>query len=119
MPQLWFGRTPWLIIGRHDNGTFGEIKITNASDHFAEWEAKYQTELQKLVTTLSQLRKAVRRADGRNCVAIYEQDPKSKTIKIFPSLEGKRPLPDFWDRAVGNVATHICHPKREVAGQVE
>lgn len=26
LPQLWFGRTPWLIIGYHTDGVFREVK---------------------------------------------------------------------------------------------
>ncbi|KAK5988184.1 hypothetical protein PT974_12324 [Cladobotryum mycophilum] len=65
LPQLWFGRTPWLMIGRHDNGTFKEVKITDAAAQFEDWETRHQTELQKLVVVLGQLREAVRKNGGK------------------------------------------------------
>ena len=102
MPQLWFGRTRWLIIGHHENGTVTEVKVTNAADRFVEWETKYQVNLRMLVATLSQLREAVRKANGINCVAIYKPNTKPKTIEVFASLVSKPPLPQemipaFWD----------------------
>lgn len=36
LPQLWFGRTPWLITGQHKQGTFNEARLINAVDEFEE-----------------------------------------------------------------------------------
>lgn len=101
LPQLWFGRTPWLIIGKHTKGTFESVKITDAAASFEQWETRQQAALQKMVTILDRLRGAVRRNGGRNCIAIYEKSSDSKVIKIFGSMENRRPLPDdciarFW-----------------------
>lgn len=102
LPQLWFGRTPWLIMAAHTEGTFREIKITNAAAHFERWETDHQTELRKLATVLADLREAVRRNGGRGCAAVYEKDSGSRVIKIFPLAKGKANLPDemfrkFWN----------------------
>ncbi|MBE3048032.1 hypothetical protein IMZ48_37095 [Candidatus Bathyarchaeota archaeon] len=101
LPQLWFGRTPWLIIGQHKEGTFDRIRVIKAADHFGEWESKRQDELQRLVAVLSQLREAVR-MDGRSCVAVYEKTSKPPVIAVFALTSDKRALPDdlisgFWD----------------------
>jgi hypothetical protein len=26
IPQMWFGRTPYIFTAKHDNGTFKEVK---------------------------------------------------------------------------------------------
>lgn len=101
LPQLWFGRTPWFIVGRHVDGTFHEVKITDAKAHFVDWETKHQHELQKLVVILTRLREAVRKNGGRNCVAICEKTSMPRAIKIFASTIRRRALPDdsireFW-----------------------
>ena len=101
LPQLRFGRTPWLIVGRHTSGTFEEVRVTNVADRFEEWETKNQAELRKLVAVLTELREAVKN-EGRSCVAIYERGSAPHAIKIFASVTGKRALPDeliheFWD----------------------
>ncbi len=101
LPQLWFGRTPWLIIGLHAKGTFSRVKITDAAAHFREWEIKHQTELRKLVTILTQLREVVQKQNGRSCVAIYEQHSSHKAIKVFASTANKQALSndmvhEFW-----------------------
>lgn len=101
LPQLWFGRTPWLIIGRHANGTFNKINITNAAAQFVDWETRHQTKLRKLVSVLTQLREVARKHQGRNCIAICEKGSLPRTIKIFASTVVKQVLPDdlvreFW-----------------------
>lgn len=105
LPQLWFGRTPWLIDGRHTHGTFEEVRVTNASDSFEEWETKNQLGLRKLVTVLTQLREVIKKNKGRMCVAIYERGSSPQGMKIFASTAGKRVLPgdlthEFWDHTL-------------------
>ncbi|PHH87038.1 hypothetical protein CDD83_9397 [Cordyceps sp. RAO-2017] len=101
MPQLWFGRTPWLIVGCHKNGTFNEVRITHAAAQFQGWEDKHQAELRKLVTVLAKLRAAVRKNGNRRCIAICERGQGPPVISVFPSKVTARPLPDevirmFW-----------------------
>ncbi|KAK0708499.1 hypothetical protein B0H67DRAFT_648555 [Lasiosphaeris hirsuta] len=62
LPQLWFGRTPWLIVGSHIQGTFHHVSVTNVTAHLERWEAERQAELRKLAALLSELREAVRGA---------------------------------------------------------
>ncbi|OHE90287.1 hypothetical protein CORC01_14416 [Colletotrichum orchidophilum] len=45
MPQLWFGGTPWLIIGQQANGTFEKLKITHTAAQFAGWEETHRLDL--------------------------------------------------------------------------
>lgn len=100
LPQLWFGRTPWLIIGYHTDGVFTEVKVTDAGARFIDWENKHQTKLLKLVSLLTELRKVVRKHGGGNCIAICEKG-SPPAIKIFTSGVSQRALPDdliskFW-----------------------
>ena len=82
LPQLWFGRTPWLIIGYHTNGIFTEVKVTDARARFIDWENKHQTKLLKLVSLLTELREVVRKHPGGNCIAICKKG-FPLAIKIF------------------------------------
>ncbi|KAI8233395.1 geranylgeranyl pyrophosphate synthetase [Colletotrichum sp. SAR 10_96] len=102
MPQLWFGRTPWLIIGQHENGTFAQLKITNTAALFTSWEERNQVDLRKLVTALARLREAVTEHGGSHCVAIYEKTANTPEIKVYPSSAVKKAVPDdlrrmLWD----------------------
>ncbi|GKT40564.1 uncharacterized protein ColSpa_00745 [Colletotrichum spaethianum] len=91
MPQLWFGRTPWLIVGHHNEGTFDSRKITGVAASFADWETTHQAPLQKLVTVLVELRHAVRKNGGRHSAAVYEQG--SGTIRVFELTSFRQALP--------------------------
>ncbi|KAK6213490.1 hypothetical protein QIS74_09492 [Colletotrichum tabaci] len=92
MPQLWFGRTPWLIIGHHTDGKFHDVKITDAAAHFADWETKHQTALRKLATVLGELRAAVRGNGGRQSAAVFERG--SGTIRVFDLASDRQAVPE-------------------------
>ncbi|CAG9936201.1 unnamed protein product [Clonostachys rosea f. rosea IK726] len=101
MQQLWLGRTPWLIRGVHSNGTSHKVVVTNVGDSFTEWEEVHQTQLQKLVMTLKQLRSIAQDLGGGNCVAVFERSLDSQILKVFKAVEEKRALPEemiarFW-----------------------
>lgn len=36
MQQLWFGRTPWLIHGQHEDGTFKSVEPIDAAREFVD-----------------------------------------------------------------------------------
>ncbi|OHW90520.1 hypothetical protein CSPAE12_10784 [Colletotrichum incanum] len=91
MPQLWFGRTPWLIIDHHTKGTFDKTKITDAAAKFGDWEMTHQTTLRKLVTVLAELRDAVRKNGGRHSAAVYERG--SGAIRTFGLPSDRQALP--------------------------
>jgi len=103
MPQLWFGRTSYLITGYHANGTFQKVNINQVKDQFEDWERKdaNQTSLRKMVSLISQLRETVKEAKAKGCIAIYERGIKPSTLQIFVLKQGKKPLPEdvvqkFW-----------------------
>ncbi|KAK5662395.1 hypothetical protein OQA88_8305 [Cercophora sp. LCS_1] len=89
LPQLWFGRTPWLIIGSHTDGTFDKITVTDAAAHFKQWETERQVELGKLAAVLSELRDAVRMNNGEGCAAVYEKGSYARVIKVYAVEKGR------------------------------
>ncbi|KAH8752665.1 hypothetical protein F5882DRAFT_368496 [Hyaloscypha sp. PMI_1271] len=96
LPQLWFGRTPYLITGHHTNGTFDSVNISHVRDQFEDWERKEanQNALRKLASLLSQLREAVKRAKEKACIGIYERGVKPVALHVFVSKQGRKPLPE-------------------------
>ncbi|KKY27167.1 putative geranylgeranyl pyrophosphate synthetase [Diplodia seriata] len=56
IPQMWFGRTPYLISGVHDEGVFSDIKVERVGDKFSEWEDRNQGALKKLVGLIAHMR---------------------------------------------------------------
>ncbi|KAJ1333092.1 RAT1-interacting protein [Microdochium nivale] len=110
MPQLWFGRTPWLIVGHHAQGTFTECQITNVASKFPDWEDKNQADLRMLAAVLGQLREAIQGNGGKHCVAICEKKVFPPVIEVFPSTAMKMAVPDnlrgkLWDAKAGGHPT--------------
>ena len=106
MPQVWFGRTPFLIKGHHVAGTFDRVEVTKISDEFEAWEMKAgnQEALGKVVHLLSWLRQIVRGAKEKACIAICTRQDNNQ-IRLFLPNCVKRPMPDstvarFWSGAV-------------------
>lgn len=56
IPQMWFGRTPYLISGVYDQGVFSEIRVENVGQSFPEWESRSQESLKKLVAVITRLK---------------------------------------------------------------
>ncbi|KAL1640203.1 hypothetical protein SLS58_007154 [Diplodia intermedia] len=56
IPQMWFGRTPYLISGVHDEGVFSDIKVERVGDKFSAWEDRNQEALKRLVALIAQMR---------------------------------------------------------------
>ncbi|EFX02251.1 geranylgeranyl pyrophosphate synthetase [Grosmannia clavigera kw1407] len=111
MPQLWFGRTPWLLVGHHTDGIFRSVNVTHAAARFATWDANdtNQAALRTLAALLAQLRNDVLQRLRNNlgigpgyAVAICEKQSKPRTIQIYAPTKGKKQaLPDdlvryFW-----------------------
>ena len=73
LAQLWFGRTRWLIVGSHDQGTIVTNTITDVSSRLMQWEAERQQDLRKLSAFLAELREAVRKSGKTRCCLMYEK----------------------------------------------
>ncbi|KAI1196236.1 hypothetical protein F5X97DRAFT_220293 [Nemania serpens] len=99
LPQLWFGRIPWFIMGYHAQGTFDEIEIVNTEAELIAWESEHQAELRKLVTLLSELRETAKKSGFQRCIATCEKRTRPLELKIFGSASNRRPLTgDFIDK---------------------
>ncbi|RSL71882.1 hypothetical protein CEP54_001189 [Fusarium duplospermum] len=102
LPQLWFGRTPYLVRGYHDNGTFTLIRSENVEENLKDWEAKDQNQmaLRGVVSLLGQLREVVRSSETKSCIAFCVSDKPLK-LQVFSTAQRKLPLPEqvierFW-----------------------
>ncbi|KAM0432999.1 hypothetical protein ACHAPT_004704 [Fusarium lateritium] len=104
LPQLWFGRTPYLIRGYHDDGRFIDIRDENIDENLRDWEAKdqNQTALRSVAWVLEQLREAVRSSETKSCIAVCLRDKPLK-LQVFSTTQRKVPLPEevigrFWTK---------------------
>lgn len=91
MPQLWFGRTPYLLTGKHDKGVVHSISCTNVGMHFKEWEAANQDKLRKLVSLLMELKCIVRETKGRAAILVCKH--KGAPLQIFKAKNQTSVLP--------------------------
>ncbi|KAK3618029.1 hypothetical protein LTR22_026515 [Elasticomyces elasticus] len=73
MPQLWFGRTPYLITGKHVDGRVEDITCTHAAERFDGWEAQHQASLRRLVDLLAWLREKVRGMKRERATLLYDE----------------------------------------------
>ncbi|KAI7780546.1 hypothetical protein LA080_015947 [Diaporthe eres] len=105
LPQLWLGRTRYLITGHHENGTFDDVRVYDLREELEAWEKNEvnQEALQKMAALLSRLRDTIRTNQGKSCVALCEKAVKPYTLRIHASTSGKGPLPasvveKFWEK---------------------
>ncbi|KAK3616051.1 hypothetical protein LTR56_026215 [Elasticomyces elasticus] len=73
MPQLWFSRTPYVIIGKHVDGRVEDIICTHAAERFDGWEAQHQASLRRLVDLLAWLREKVRGMKRERATLLYDE----------------------------------------------
>lgn len=97
LPQMWFGRTPYLIRGAHDKATFTNVSIDNLSENFEVWEnnPRNQEALQKMVSLISQLRTMVQATPDMSYVAVYRKSPNQPSLDILQSTQSRKPLPVY------------------------
>ncbi|KAF6818218.1 geranylgeranyl pyrophosphate synthetase [Colletotrichum musicola] len=92
MDQLWFGRTPRLILGKHQHGTFSDPQIHDCESRFAGWEDKHQASLQKVAKVLTSLRQQVMKMEGKCAIGVYDVR-KWQNIHIWTCIEAEPPIP--------------------------
>lgn len=102
MPQLWFGRTPYLVRGRHKRGEFETVEISMEADNFKTWETNEsnQRSLCKMVSLISQIRDIVAQVEGNAAVMVFQKD-QPEQLEIFARKVKRSPLPfdtmrKFW-----------------------
>ncbi|KAF2124744.1 hypothetical protein P153DRAFT_301357 [Dothidotthia symphoricarpi CBS 119687] len=91
LPQLWFGRTPYLLTGRHENGVFGSISCSHVQLQFKAWETDNQEALRKMVTLLTDLKRIVQGMDRG--AAILTVLDKGGPLQIFKMKNATGVLP--------------------------
>ncbi|PVH92136.1 geranylgeranyl pyrophosphate synthetase [Periconia macrospinosa] len=91
IPQLWFGRTPHLLTGKHDGGVVNSTRHTHEGLRFGEWEADNQDKLRKLVSLLAELKRVVSKTQGKAAILLCRH--KGAPLQIFEAKNGIRVLP--------------------------
>ena len=99
--QIWFGRVPHVVFGRHDKGLISTVeRIDWQQEDFEAWAIKNQRSLRRLVWLLREIRRLVlERTDGKAVLVAME---KGSPLQVFPMKEGYGALPRevverFWD----------------------
>jgi hypothetical protein len=107
MPQMWFGRTPYLIRGLHDHGVFEKLVISRVGDNFQSWETELenQTALRKMVGLIARVRNLLVDAEEHAAIMIFQKDQPGK-LRVLRRTRVKMPLPDeivreFWSGNTG------------------
>ncbi|KAK4458265.1 hypothetical protein QBC42DRAFT_300440 [Cladorrhinum samala] len=108
-PNQWFGRTPYIIIGKHKDGNFRQVAVKEGTKAFLDWEQNAgQPGLQKLVTVLRVLYARVRATKSKAAKATFEHETRHGSrdarLALFarrPGTEYEPPLPphlieNFW-----------------------
>ncbi|KAF1843589.1 uncharacterized protein K460DRAFT_378702 [Cucurbitaria berberidis CBS 394.84] len=91
MPQLWFGRTPYLLVGKHIKGVVNSTTCTHAETQFAQWEGANQEKLRKLVSLLAELKQTVRETERRSAVLVCED--RDGPLQVFTAKNEVNVLP--------------------------
>lgn len=93
IPQLWFGRTPHLLRGAHQNGNFTNVVYTNAVAHFPKWEEKHQEELRKLAGLITMLRETAMTMEDGACIAVCDNKIRPLTLQVYAAKNNSGVLP--------------------------
>ncbi len=91
LPQLWFGRTPYLITGKHIKGTVHSISYDQVGQKFEAWETTHQSTLRKLVDLLRRLKQTVGAMQHRSAILVCQQ--KGAALEIFSEKHKSYVLP--------------------------
>lgn len=92
IPQLWFGRTSYLITGQHKDGVVHKVSCTNVSQRFSQWEAANQEALRKLVQILLELKNVMRSSKGGAAALVCLE--KGAPIQIMKMRTATNVLPE-------------------------
>ncbi|KAK5113790.1 hypothetical protein LTR62_003174 [Meristemomyces frigidus] len=99
LPQLWFGRTPYLITGRHVDGKVEKIMCTHAAELFVGWEVQHQGSLRKMVNLLAWLREKVGGMKKGRAVLVHDNSGGELQILEGVGLEAVLPaevIKKYW-----------------------
>ncbi|KAF2811985.1 uncharacterized protein BDZ99DRAFT_441037 [Mytilinidion resinicola] len=92
MPQLWFGRTRYLLTGKHVNGVFRSISTSHVEPKFTNWEMVNQENLRKLVGLLADLKRIVR--ETKRGAAMLLCESKGAPLRVLEAKSERSALPE-------------------------
>jgi hypothetical protein len=81
MPQLWFGRTPYYLAGKHEQGIVHSVDIIHAAEMFPAWETENQVKLGKMVGLMEELKRIAKGLKEGKGVLVHAE--KGGDLKIF------------------------------------
>ncbi len=90
LPQLWFGRTPYLLLGKLSNGRVQAIDTTYVEPSFSAWETTSQDKLQKLAGLLAELKRVTHGTKSRAAILLCEEN---NALQIFEATKDVDALP--------------------------
>ncbi|KAK1638492.1 hypothetical protein BDP81DRAFT_315711 [Colletotrichum phormii] len=94
MNQMYFGRTPHLIIGQHEKGEFTNVRTEDCESMMETWEWWNHEPLNKLAYLLGSLRERVKKAiaEGKRAFAIYNTMWDKTALEIWTTLMRQAPI---------------------------
>lgn len=92
VPQLWFGRTPYLLTGQHVGGVVHSVRETDVGLKFPDWETANQDKLRKLVSLLADLKQLIGGMEKGAAVLVCED--KGAPLQIYRSKSEAGVLPE-------------------------
>lgn len=100
MNQMYFGRTPHLVIGQHEKGEFTGVRIEDCESLREKWEWENHEDLTKLASLLGLLRENAKRAraQGRRARAIYNSKSDNAVLEIWTTFSRQAPIPPGFEK---------------------
>ncbi|KAF9873957.1 hypothetical protein CkaCkLH20_08691 [Colletotrichum karsti] len=100
LTQMWFGRTPHLIVAQHRDGMFYTPEHYHGAPLLSAWEDQNQVALRKLVTLLEWLKRAAL-AKGRKCGVMSRAN--SSAYFVYDTVGDDKPFSEdvvqyFWSQ---------------------
>ncbi|KAF2125930.1 hypothetical protein P153DRAFT_258559, partial [Dothidotthia symphoricarpi CBS 119687] len=100
MPQMWFGRTPYVCLGKHRGGRITAADVVHLQRRdFAAWEEKHQRGLRRLAWLLADLKRVVTEKGGGAALLVAIE--RGAPVQVFEARGAKGALPGgvverFW-----------------------
>ena len=91
IPQLWFGRTPYLLTGRHVQGVVHSVRCSHVEPKFRNWEAANQGKLRKLVNLLAELARIASEMRGGTAILVCQS--RGAPLQVFEVKKETTVLP--------------------------
>lgn len=121
MNQMYFGRTPHLVIGQHEEGEFTGVRIEDCEPLMEKWEWENHVALTKLASLLGLLRENAKRAraQGRRARAIYNSKWDNTVLEIWTTFSKRAPIPPEFEKMfwIPEPESSACRQPRPIHGE--